>query len=85
MPNRYQTGNGNAELSANMFLAPALAASMWNPFLAAVLEGNAQAQEGLGTLASEWQRFVGDRLQEDIALMQRLTRCRTPDQVWSAQ
>jgi hypothetical protein len=34
MPNRYQTGNGNAELSANMFLAPALAASMWNPFLA---------------------------------------------------
>lgn len=84
MPNRYQTGNGNAELSANMFLAPALAASMWNPFLAAALKGNAQAQEGFGTLASEWQRFVGDRLQEDIALMQRLTRCRTPDQVWSA-
>ena len=84
MPTRYQTGNSNAEQSPNMFLAPVLAMSMWNPFLAAALKGSAQAQEGFGTLASEWQGFVSHRIQEDIALMQRLTRCCTPDQILGA-
>src|SRR5262245_1562669 len=84
MPNRHQAGSGNAEPCANMFLAPALAASIWNPFLAAALKGNAQAQQGFGTIASEWQDFVGHRLQEDITLLQRLANCSTPDQVWSA-
>jgi hypothetical protein len=83
MPNRHQTGNGNAEPNANVFLAPALAASMWNPFLAAALKGNAQAQEGFGTIASEWRDFVGHRIQEDITLMQRLTQCSTPNQILS--
>ena len=79
---QHQTGN--AELSANPLLAPAVAASLWNPFLTAALKGNAQAQNGFGTVASEWQDFVGHRIQEDIALMQRIARCSTPDQVLNA-
>jgi hypothetical protein len=84
MANRYQRGNDANEPSPNMLLTPALAASMWNPFLAAALKGNAQAQEGFGTIASEWQDFVGHRVQEDIALMQRLTHSCTPDQILAA-
>src|SRR5262245_58460687 len=79
-----QLGNVSGEQSCNVFLAPALAWNAWNPFLAAALRGNAQAQEGFGTIASEWQGFVGHRLQEDIALMQRLTRCGTSDQMLAA-
>ena len=30
---------------------------------------NAQIQEGLGTVASEWQNFVSGRLKEDIAFV----------------
>jgi hypothetical protein len=67
-----------------MFLAAALAASMWNPFLAAALKGNAQAQEGFGTIVSEWQEFVRHRIQEDITLMQRLTQSSAPNQILSA-
>ena len=77
----WRVGNASAEQSCNLLLAPALAWSAWNPLLAAALKGNAQAQEGFGTIASEWQGFVGHRLQEDIALMQRLTRCEISDQV----
>ena len=79
----YRTPRANAE-SPNMFLAPVLALSMWNPFLAGALKGNAQAHEGFGMIASEWQDFVGRRLKEDMALMQRLTQSRTPDQILAA-
>ena len=86
MSSRNQaTHEGNAiEHIQNMFLTPALTFSAWNPFLAAALKGNAQAHEGLGTIASEWQGFVANRIQEDIALMQRLTRCSSPNQILDA-
>ena len=67
-----------------MSLAPVLALSMWNPFLAGTMGANAQAHEGIGTVASEWQDFVGRRLKEDFALMQRLSRGGTPDQILAA-
>jgi len=57
---------------------------MWNPLLASALGGNAQAQEGFGTIASEWQDFVQRRLKEDLALMQRLAHGGTPDQILAA-
>jgi len=76
----YRISRASAE-SPNVFLAPVLALSTWNPFLAGAL---AQAHEGFGTIASEWQDFVGRRLKEDTALMQRLTQSRTPDQIWAA-
>lgn len=74
---RRSAGNGGHTPSAA--LAPALALMMWNPFLA----GDAEALGALGTVAHEWQEFLGRRLKEDVALVQRLTRCSTPDQVLS--
>jgi hypothetical protein len=61
-----------------------LALSAWNPLLAAALNANALAHEGFGTLGSEWQTFVGRRLQQNCALVQRLSQSRTSDQVVSA-
>jgi Phasin protein len=74
----------NGGQGPNTFLAPALGLGMWNPFWAAVLKGNARAQEGFGTIASEWQDFVGRRLSEDFALVQRLSHSCTPDQILNA-
>jgi hypothetical protein len=62
-------------------MAPGIALTTWNPFLAGV---NSQGLEELGTIADEWQAFVGRRLKEDVALLQRLTRSTTLDQVLSA-
>jgi len=84
MAGRHETSNGNTSDSWKVFLAPALAMSALNPFLAATLKGNAQAQEGLRTIASRWQGFVASRLQEDIALMHRLTGCRSPNEILGA-
>jgi hypothetical protein len=67
-----------------MFLAPVLALDMGNPFLAGALRGNAQAHGGFGTIASEWQDFVGRRLKEDFAQIQRLAHGSTPDQILAA-
>ena len=74
----------NADQSTTMFFDPALALSTWNPFLAAALKGNAQAQEGFGTIASEWQDFVARRLKEDFALFERLAQSYSPDQFMAA-
>ncbi len=79
----YRTPRTNTE-SPSMFLAPVLALDMWNPFLAEALKGTAQAHEGFGAIASEWQEFLARRINEDMALMQRLTQSRTPDQILAA-
>lgn len=71
MPNQYQRGGaGNASHTPRIPLAPGLALTMWNPFLS----GHAEALGGLSTIAHEWQDFLGRRLKEDVALMQRLSR-----------
>jgi hypothetical protein len=57
---------------------------MWTPWLVGAAKCNVQIYEGFGTLASEWQNFVSRRIAEDIAHMQRVGHCRTPDQVWAA-
>ena len=85
MSNRSPRGfAANGGQGPNTFLAPALALGMWNPFWVAALKGNARAQEGFGTIASEWQDFVARRLNEDFALVQRLSHSRTPDQMLNA-
>jgi hypothetical protein len=66
---RRSADNGGRTPSTT--LAPGLALTMWNPFLAADVE----ALAGFGTIAREWQEFLGRRLKEDVALMQRLARC----------
>ena len=79
----YRTPRTNTE-SPSMFLDPVLALSTWNPFLTEALKSNAQAHESFGAIASEWQEFLGRRMKEDMALMQRLTKSRTPDQILAA-
>jgi hypothetical protein len=82
MANRYKGSGANVDQNANILMAPGIALTTWNPFLAGAL--NSQGLEELGTIADEWQGFVGRRLKEDVALLQRLTRSTTPDQVLSA-
>jgi hypothetical protein len=48
------------------------------------LQANAQAQEVFGTIAGEWQAFLSHRIQEDLALIQRVTNSATPDQILAA-
>jgi Phasin protein len=76
------TSPGAPYRSRDTFSVPPFA--MWNPFFAQAPNGNAQAHECFATIASEWQEFVGRRLNEDVALMQRLAQSVTPDQVFAA-
>src|SRR5262249_61626866 len=56
---------------------------LWNP-LAAVLKAKRWAREGFGGLGNEWQSFIGRQLQQNYALIQRLSQSRTSNQVVSA-
>src|SRR5262245_2688111 len=79
MADRYQGRGANGDQGASMLMAPL---TMWNPFLAGAL--NTQALGELSTITDEWQAFVGRRMKEDVALLHRLTRSTTPDQVLAA-
>jgi hypothetical protein len=85
MLSRSYVGSRGAgtEISSEGQIRP-LALGAWNPLLAVALNANALAHEGFGTLGSEWQTFVGHRLQQNCALIQRLSQSRTSDQVVSA-
>jgi hypothetical protein len=81
MSNQFKRpGAGNAGHIPNIPFAPGLAPMPWNPFLGA----NVEALGEFGAIAREWQDFVGRRLREDAALLQRLACCTRPDQVLSA-
>lgn len=81
MSNQFKRGGaGNAGHTSSIPLPPGLPFMMWNPFLA----GDAEALGAFGTIAREWQDFVGRRLNEDVVLVQRLARCSRPDEVLSA-
>jgi phasin protein len=82
VPNQYQRGGGagDAGRTPSISWAPGVALTVWNPFLGL----NADALGGFNTLAREWEDFVGRRLKEDVALVQRLTRVSTPEQILSA-
>ena len=73
-------GASNGGHSPNMPLMPGLALIMWNPFVT----GDGEGFGAFGTIAREWQDFVGRRLKEDMDLVHRLARCTAPDQVLSA-
>ena len=74
----------NTDHGSKAFLAPWLAFSMWNPFLASALTCSAQVNDGFGTIFSEWQNFVGRRLKEDRRLLERLSASHTPEQMMHA-
>ena len=80
----YVGSRGAGSEMANEAQSSPLALSAWNPLLAAALHANALAHEGFGTLGSEWQTFVGHRLQQNCALIQRLSQSHSSDQVVSA-
>ena len=84
MTNRYQRTGANADPAGDILMAPRIALALWNPFLAGALNGSTQALGELRTVAVEWQDFVRRRLTEDAALLERLTRSTTPDQVLAA-
>src|SRR5262245_15678894 len=84
MPNRFQRSSAEADQSANMLMAPGVALTLWNPFLAGALAGNTQAFGEFGTIANEWQDFVSRRLKEDVAFLQRLGRSAKPDEILEA-
>jgi hypothetical protein len=63
---------------------PAVVLGMWAPWLIGAAKLSAQIQQGFGTLASEWQNFVGRRVKEDFTFVQRMIEGRTPDQIWAA-
>ena len=85
MSEGYQTdraGCGHTGQARNIF--PAATLNMWGPFFAGALQANAQAQEVFGSITSAWQAFLSHRLQEDLALIQRLTQSATADQIVAA-
>jgi hypothetical protein len=59
-------------------------ANAWHPFLIGMTKANGHAAEGLGMLLSEWQNFVGHRLQQDLMLWRMLAGCTTPQDVAAA-
>ena len=62
-------------------MGPAIALTAWSSLLTGV---NTQAVGELGNIADEWRNFVGLRLKEDVAFLQRLTQSTGPDQVLAA-
>jgi Phasin protein len=71
----------NADATTNIFLAPALVLGKWTSLFTSAPKRNEQANEGLATIAKEWQDFMRRRLKEDSVLIQRLTHSGTPNQI----
>ena len=82
MADTYQRAAGSAGQWPNSPMVPNAALTAWSSLLTG--GANAQAVGELGAIADEWQTFVGRRLQEDVVLLQRLTRSTRPDQVVAA-
>jgi hypothetical protein len=79
-----QASGNAADRTLNPFLGPVFAFTMWNPFLAGAAKWSGEGHDGYAALVGEWQSFVGRRLKEDLALVQRLAGCAAADQVWAA-
>ena len=58
--------------------------TFWWPAFAGYGEWNTRLQQGTVALCREWQDFLGRRIAEDVALVQRLGTARSPEQVWAA-
>jgi hypothetical protein len=79
-PCMYRPNSDNAQVPNN----PAAPFDVWAPFMAGALRWNVRTHEMFTSVMGEWQSFVGRRLGEDVALMQRLMCSRTRDQVLTA-
>lgn len=59
-----------------------LAWSWWNPAMGAQAAYNTKLHETFLALSDEWQTFVGQRVKEDLHLLQQVGTARTPEQIW---
>jgi hypothetical protein len=78
MSNRSSRGNSWDTSVPNPFLAAASGFDAWHPLLISMTKTNGEVAEGFGTFFSEWQNFVGHRLQQDLFLWQKLAESRSP-------
>ena len=63
---------------------PWLPMAVWNPFLAPVQAKSGSTHAPITALGTEWMDFVNRRLQDDLALPQKLVACKGPDEMWRA-
>ena len=83
---RHASERPHGQTQANLGPAPWpwLPMPVWNPFLAAVESKGGNDSEPITALGTEWMDFVNRRLQEDMALPQKLVACKGPDEMWRA-
>jgi hypothetical protein len=72
-PTTWEPGTLTMPIGADALL------SMTQPAIAAMAEFNAKLLDAAAKLNAEWADFLGRRLQEDLALPQRLVACKSPD------
>ena len=56
----------------------------WHPLLISMTKTNGHVAEGFGMLFSEWQNFVGLRVQQDLLLWRKLAECTSSHDVATA-
>ncbi|NJO31871.1 MAG: hypothetical protein HC869_00770 [Rhodospirillales bacterium] len=54
-----------------------------NPAMGAQAAYNTKLHGAIVVISSEWQTFVGQRLNEDLHLMRELGAAKTPEQIWT--
>jgi hypothetical protein len=73
-PTTWETGNLTMPMRVDALM------SMAQPAFAAMAEFNGKLLENAAKLNAEWAEFLGRRLQEDIAVPQRLAACKSPQE-----
>ena len=82
MSHRFQRSGPSSGQGTNPFMAPGVALTMWNRFLATA--SDTQVLGEFSAIAGEWQNFVSHRLKEDAAFLERLSQSATPHQILAA-
>jgi hypothetical protein len=80
---RDRAGNGNAGQARNTFPALTLS-SIWALYFPAHYRRMPRHRRCSVRLQASGKRFLGHRIQEDLALIQRVTHSATPDQILAA-
>jgi hypothetical protein len=81
MPKTPMSGSTSWDpATLTMPIGPDALLSMTQPALTAVAEFNGKLLDAAAKLNAEWTDFLGRRLQEDLALPQRLVACKSPQE-----
>ena len=57
----------------------------WHPQLMAMTKANGHLAEGFATIFSEWQTFLGHRIEQDFLLWQNVAKSTSPQDVVAVQ